>query len=72
MVTPVILLGKTWKPSGPVLISSRLQVQGEDEEPQLLQLKEVPYEAVPQVTLTFYEGEKVTQEYHKVPLVRDC
>ncbi len=73
VVTPVILLGKTWKQNGPVLVSSRLQVQGpEDEEPQLLQLSEVPYKIVPHATLTFFEGDKKSQYIPDVPLARDC
>jgi hypothetical protein len=72
-VTPALLLGNTWIQGGPVLISARLQVQGEQEsEPQLLQLEDVPYDIVPHVTLTFFDGKKEIQKLDDVPLTRDC
>lgn len=72
-VTPVILLGKTWKQNGPVLISARLQVQGQkDEQAQLLQLEDVPYEIVPRVCLTFFDGDKQLEKLGEVSLARDC
>jgi hypothetical protein len=72
-VTPVLMLGNTWTQNGPVLISTRLQVQGEQEaEPQLLQLEDVPYKTVPRVTLTFSDGEKEIHKLEDVPLARDC
>jgi hypothetical protein len=72
-VTPEILLGKSWKQKGPVLISARLQVQGQGlGEPDLLQLDEVPYEIVPHATLTFFAGADQLQRVDDVPLVRDC
>ncbi|MGF1581352.1 MAG: hypothetical protein ACFCD0_18670 [Gemmataceae bacterium] len=73
VVKPVILLGKTWKQNGPVLVSSRLQVQGPDDaKPRLLQLSEVPYEIVPSATLTFFDGELESLHIPGVQLVRDC
>jgi hypothetical protein len=72
-VTPVILLGNTWEQKGPVLISARLEVQGKGELGQrLLELKEVPYEIVPHVTLAFFAGTQELQKLENVALLRDC
>jgi hypothetical protein len=72
-VTPQILLGKSWKQKGPVLLSARLEVHGaSDAAPELLQLEEVPYEIVPKVTLRYFEGDRETRHVPDVLLVRDC
>lgn len=72
-VTPVILLGKTWKQKGLVLISARLQVKGKKEaQPKLLQLEDIPHEIVPRVTLTFYNGKEQIKKVKDVDLKRDC
>ncbi len=71
-VTPEILLGKSWRQQGPVLLSARLQVQGKDDPaPELLQLEEVPYEIVPHVRLTFFAGDQALAPV-EADLVRDC
>lgn len=72
-VSPLLLLGKSWKQGGPVLLSVRLQVQsGNETEPRLLQLEDIPYKTVPGVNLTFYRENEQIHYLEKVPLVRDC
>ncbi len=72
-VSTRIVLGRPWKQGGLVLLSSRLAVQGpEGKEESLLQLEDIPYQAVPTATLTFFQGDKELEKWQDVKLTRDC
>jgi hypothetical protein len=72
-VTVELITLKSWQVGQPIILSAKLRVQGPKElEPAWLTNEEVPHDAPPRATLTFWHGDEILQTFDDVPMTPAC